>query len=96
MSAAPLSSGFVLFDAAGRRFVSVDLEGNETGTLTHDSNWALLVPLPSLREWVTVGGHGEWDHHGEDELAPAPKAADAPGKPKASVKRSKASASRRR
>lgn len=102
MSAAPLSNGFVVFEPAGRRFIFIDLEGNETGTLAHDSNWALLLPLPSLREWITIGGHGEWDHHGDEALAPtglsspkpppkkgkaAPTAKPSPKKPKASVSR---------
>lgn len=92
MSAAPLSNGFVVFDATGRRFVFVDLDGDETGTLAHDSDWALLVPLPSLREWITIGGHGEWDHHGEDELAPRGPAANSRATPKKPKKPKAASA----
>ena len=33
-----------------------------------------IVPLPSGREWIGVGGRGEWDHYGEPDLAPAGKA----------------------
>jgi hypothetical protein len=29
-----------------------------------------LVALPSGREWIAVGGRGEWDHYGEPSLAP--------------------------
>jgi hypothetical protein len=29
-----------------------------------------VVPLPSGREWIAVGGRGEWDHYGVPELAP--------------------------
>ena len=30
----------------------------------------MLVPLPSGREWIGVGGRGEWDHYGEPDLVP--------------------------
>ena len=45
-----------------------------------------IVPLPSGREWIGVGGRGEWDHYGEPELAPIkvkkPPKAPAAKKPK--------------
>lgn len=68
MSSAPLRDGFVVFEPKAKRFVFLDFGLIETGTLAHDSNWAQLVWMPSLREWITIGGHGEWDHHGEDDL----------------------------
>lgn len=44
-----------------------------------------IVPLPSGREWIAVGGRGEWDHYGDPELAPVrPKKP-----PKAPVKKAK-------
>ena len=75
MSSAPLQHGFVGFEPKGKRFVFLDFELKEIGTLAHDANWATLVAMPSLREWITVGGKGEWDHHGEDDLV-APVVAD--------------------
>jgi hypothetical protein len=41
-----------------------------------------VVPLPSGREWIGVGGRGEWDHYGEPELGPAPKKKPAKAAPK--------------
>lgn len=74
MSYAPLREGFVAFEPGARQFVFFDFELRETGRLDHDSNWATLVALPSLEEWVTIGGNGEWDHHGRDGLdAPVKK-----------------------
>jgi hypothetical protein len=93
MSGAPLGDGFVVFEPAAKRFVFLDLELKEHGALAHDSNWAQLVALPSLREWITIGGHGEWDHHGEDGLG-APLSAE--GEPPVSSTKKKASAAPRR
>ncbi|HEY5952095.1 MAG TPA: hypothetical protein VIV40_41645 [Kofleriaceae bacterium] len=42
-----------------------------------------IVPLPSGREWIAVGGRGEWDHYGEPDLAPVkPKKPPVAKKPK--------------
>ncbi|MBL8911105.1 MAG: hypothetical protein JNM17_10470 [Archangium sp.] len=71
MSLAPLKNGFVAFEPAQEQFVFFDFALRETGTLEHDSNWAKLVALPSLEEWITIGGHGEWDHHGKSGLGAA-------------------------
>jgi hypothetical protein len=45
-----------------------------------------IVALPSGREWLGVGGRGEWDHYGEPELGPAPKVKKPP---KTAVKKPK-------
>lgn len=89
MSSAPLRDGFVVFEPKEKRFVFLDFALIETGTLAHDSNWALLVAMPSLREWITIGGHGEWDHHGEDDLT-APTVVDEKKKPAAKKAKPKA------
>jgi hypothetical protein len=75
MSSAPLQNGFVVFEPAAKRFVFLDFALKEIGALAHDSNWAQLLWMPSLREWITIGGHGEWDHHGENDL-PQPAVAE--------------------
>jgi len=44
----------------------------------------VVVPLPSGREWIGVGGRGEWDHYGEPDLVPVkPKKAAKPAAKKA-------------
>ena len=35
-----------------------------------DDDWARVVVLPSGREWIAIGGHGQWDHYGEPGLGP--------------------------
>lgn len=92
MSTAPLQDGFVAFDPAAKAFVFFDLELRQTGTLAHDSNWVRCEALPSRREWLSIGGKGEWDHHGDEALAPpedvsASKAPKAPKEPKAKAKK---------
>lgn len=65
-----LTEGFVLFHSAEKRFSVVDRELNELESIAHDTDFARLVALPSGREWLAIGGHGEWDHFGADDLAP--------------------------
>ncbi len=78
MSTAPLTDGFVVFDPSAKAFVFFDLELTQTGTLAHDSSWVRCLPLPSRKEWISIGGKGEWDHHGDGALAP-PESTAAPG-----------------
>ena len=57
-----------------------------------DDDWATLIALPSGREWIAVGGHGQWDHYGEPDLGPAGasrvmEAASPPAKVKAPAKK---------
>ncbi len=66
-----LADGFVLFHGAEKRFSVVDCDLNELESIEHDTDFARLVPLPSGREWLAIGGHGEWDHLGADDLAPS-------------------------
>ena len=72
---------FVLYDRALEQVATVEMyEPGKDG-------YNVPVPLPSGREWIAVGGRGEWDHYGELELAPKTK------KPaKAPAKKSKKSA----
>jgi hypothetical protein len=35
-----------------------------------DNGQSTVVALPSGREWIAIGGRGEWDHYGEPSLAP--------------------------
>lgn len=81
MSIAPLHDGFVAFEPATRQFVRFDLALNAVDTLAHDSAWATILPLPSGRSWISVGGTGGVDHHGDDDLvptAPPPKSKPTP------------------
>lgn len=59
---------FVIFDATLEAVASVPVhEPAREGPRT-------IVPLPSAREWIAVGGRGEWDHYGDPALAPTAKA----------------------
>lgn len=48
-----------------------------------DDTFARTLPLPSGREWLAIGGYGEWDHYGDPALAPT-AAAPPPLEPKPS------------
>jgi hypothetical protein len=90
MSFAPLRAGFVAFEPAAKQFVFLDFALEETGRLEHDSNWAQLLALPSLEEWITIGGHGEWDHHGREGLgAPLAQPATASSRSKTPSRRTR-------
>ncbi len=75
MSIAPLGKHFVVADDKAKQFVIVDtaLEIVETvpmwepGRDGHNS----VVGMPSGREWIAMGGRGEWDHYGERGLGPS-------------------------
>ena len=74
MSIAPLGTHFVIADHKAKQFVIVDtaLEIVETVAMWEpgrDGHNA-VVGMPSGREWIAVGGRGEWDHYGEPGLGP--------------------------
>jgi hypothetical protein len=84
MSIHRLGDHFIVSDDRKEQFVIYDrtlepvanVEMHEPGK----DGYNVVVPLPSGREWIGVGGRGEWDHYGEAELAPVkvkkpPKAA---------------------
>lgn len=95
MSLGALTDGFVAFEPAKKQFVFFNLKLEETGTLAHDGNWVQIHVLPSRREWLSVGGTGGVDHHGDDALAPevdetpAPPPAPKKAKKKAPVRKKK-------
>lgn len=56
-----------------------------------DDTFARTLPLPSGREWLAIGGYGEWDHYGEPALAPSASAAPPPeAKPSSAKKKATA------
>ena len=58
---------FVIYDRSLEPVVSVEMyEPGKDG-------YNVPLPLPSGREWIALGGRGEWDHYGEPELAPKTK-----------------------
>lgn len=76
---------FIVSDDRKEQFVILDrtlepvarVEMHEPGK----DGYNVPVPLPSGREWIAIGGRGEWDHYGEAELAPkSKKPAKAPAK----------------
>jgi hypothetical protein len=58
---------FLIYDRSLEPIASVEM--HEPGK----DGYNAIVALPSGREWLGVGGRGEWDHYGEAELGPAPK-----------------------
>lgn len=54
--------GFVVVDDA--------LEAIARVPFVDDDTFARTIPLPSGREWIAIGGYGQWDHYGETSLAP--------------------------
>lgn len=74
MSIAPLGDGFVISDAAAQQFVVVDTALNVRASVPMyepaSDGFNFVVGLPSDREWVAIGGRGEWDHYGEAALVP--------------------------
>jgi len=73
----------VAFSTKERRFTVRDLALSEIETLEHDDDFATIHPLPSGREWLAVGGHGQWYHFGAPSLRPAPLAGPAAKRPAA-------------
>lgn len=55
---------FVLYDRSLEPVARVEMY--EPGR----DGYHAIVPLPSGREWIAVGGRGEWDHYGDPALAP--------------------------
>ena len=55
---------FILFDRTLEPVARIEMY--EPGKDAYNG----IVPLPSGREWIGVGGRGEWDHYGPPELAP--------------------------
>lgn len=66
---------FVIYDRSLEPIASVDMY--EPGR----DGYNVPLPLPSGREWIGIGGRGEWDHYGAPELAPVK-----PPKPKTPAK----------
>lgn len=59
-------------DSAGQlRVFDAKLGDVETIAMMPGDTWAQLVALPSGREWLAIGGWGQWDHYGEPGLGPA-------------------------
>ena len=52
-----------------------------------DDTFARTIPLPSGREWIAVGGYGQWDHYGDVELMPTEAAESVPRKAPPAPKR---------
>jgi hypothetical protein len=97
MSIAPLGDRFVVSHHKERRFVIYDLTLEPVGAVAmfepERSGHNTLVALPSGREWIAIGGRGEWDHYGEPSLAPtSPAETDEPRKPSSAKPRTKAAA----
>ncbi len=67
-----LGEGFVVVEHGARRFRIFDarLGDVESVPMMPDDDWARLLVLPSGREWIAIGGHGQWDHYGEPGLGP--------------------------
>lgn len=73
---------FVVLDRALELVVRVEMY--EPGR----DGFNVPLPLPSGREWIGVGGRGEWDHYGPPELAPVkPPKARTPAKSRRPAKR---------
>lgn len=49
-----------------------------------------ILPLPSGREWIGIGGKGEWDHYGEPGLGPQKLQVKAAAEKKAAEKKAAA------
>lgn len=86
---------FVVTEHSAKRFRIFDSRLGDVASvaLMPDDDWAKLLPLPSGREWIAIGGHGQWDHYGEAELGPkgASRAIEAPAaKPMTKRTRTKA------
>ena len=63
---------FVVTESSARRFRIFDmrLRDVESVAMIPDDDWARVVVLPSEREWLAIGGFGQWDHYGEQGLGP--------------------------
>ena len=84
-----LGDRFIVSDDHKEHFVIYDRTLEPIGTVSMyepgKDGFNRIVPMPSGREWIGVGGRGEWDHYGEPELAPVatPKAKQPAKKPAA-------------
>lgn len=74
MNLATVGDWIVAVDDAHKRLVCLDEHGVERHTIAMfepaKRAFATVLPLPSGREWVTRGDHGEWDHYGDEALRP--------------------------
>jgi hypothetical protein len=74
MSIAPLGERFVVSHHTEKRFVIYDITLEPVAAVAmfepERGGHNTLVALPSGREWIAIGGRGEWDHYGEPSLAP--------------------------
>ncbi|MDB4958979.1 MAG: hypothetical protein JWO36_6548 [Myxococcales bacterium] len=74
MSLGRLGSRFLTSDSRNKCFAIYDtkLELEDAVPMFEPAKdaYSRVLPLPSGREWVAVGGYGEWDHYGPTELGP--------------------------
>jgi hypothetical protein len=74
MSLAPLGERFIVSHHKDKRFVIYDVNLEPVAVVPmfepDRSGHNTVVELPSGREWIAIGGRGEWDHYGEPSLAP--------------------------
>jgi hypothetical protein len=93
MSLAPLGERFIVSQHKHKQFVIYDLSLEPVAAVPmfdpDRQGHNTLVALPSGREWIAIGGRGEWDHYGEPSLAPTspvPKPSPAPASGKTRAK----------
>ena len=72
MGIARVGAHFVVTECEARRFRVFDtrLRDVESVAMMPDDDWASVEVLPSGREWLAIGGFGQWDHYGELGLGP--------------------------
>lgn len=74
MTLAAVGEWIVAVDDAHERLVCLDEHGVERHAIAMfepaKRAYATVLPLPSGREWITRGDHGEWDHYGDEALRP--------------------------
>jgi hypothetical protein len=84
-----LGDQFIVSDDHKKQFVLLDRSLEPVASVPMyepgRDGFNAIVPLPSGREWIGVGGRGEWDHYGEPDLAPT----GGPPKPRRSSSRPK-------
>ncbi len=72
-----LGDGFIVSDDRREQFVIYDRALEPIATVEMyepgKDGYNVPLPLPSGREWIALGGRGEWDHYDEPELAPKTK-----------------------
>jgi hypothetical protein len=74
MSLSRLGPRFLTSDSHNKRFAIYDakLELEHSVPMFEPAKdaYSRVLPLPSGREWLAVGGYGEWDHYGPMDLGP--------------------------